>query len=207
LGYGVFKKLRLFMPSLKEWIMGSPDKLKKIDTGTPEMKELHGNVINQANQLGQGGYQQAQNYYNNLLQPGSEAFQNFSSPYMQQFMEQILPMIGERFAGMGALSSSGFGQALGGAGAGLQAQLAQLFASLQNQAAGAQTGQYNQLTQQGLGYQPFAYNKQKGSEGFLSPFISSLASSAGESLGGMFGGGSGGGGGGQMPMPPMPLPA
>ena|ERR1700679_352656 len=190
------------MPSFSDFLFGSPDKLKKVATGTNAQRGLHNNILSQAMNLSQGGgYDQAQQYYNSLLQPGSDAFQNFLAPFMQQFEEQTLPGIAERFAGAGALSSSGFGQALGGAGAGLQAQLAQLFAQLQSQAAGAQTNQYNQLAQTGLNYQPFAYQQKQGSGGFLGPLATGLGTALGGPIGGALGGGisslfkSGGGGG------------
>lgn len=64
---------------------------------------------------------------------------------------------------------------LWGAASGLQAQLAQLFSSLQGQAAQQQYGQYNQQTQTGLNHQPFAYNKQQGSQGFLSGLFGAAA--------------------------------
>src|ERR1700679_743115 len=152
------------MPSFSDFLFGSPDKLKKVATGTNAQRGLHNNILSQAMNLSQGGgYDQAQQYYNSLLQPGSDAFQNFLAPFMQQFEEQILPQIAERFAGAGALSSSGFGQALGGASAGLQSQLAQLFSQLQSQAAGQQYSQFNQLSQTGLNHKPFDYTKNKGS--------------------------------------------
>ena len=145
------------------------DRLKTVPTGTPQQQALHNNILAQAMGLSQGGggYDLANQYYNNLLGPNQQqAFDQFSAPYLQQFQEQILPQISERFAGGGALSSSGFGQALGGASAGLQSQLAALFSELQSQAAGKQYGEYNQLAQFGLGYEPFAYTKNKGSQGF-----------------------------------------
>jgi len=179
------------MPSFSDWLFGSPDKLKKVDTATKEQKSLHNNILAQAMGLAGegGGYNQAQQYYNSFLQPGNEAFQNFSAPFMNQFEEQILPQIAERFAGAGALSSSGFGQALGGAGAGLQAQLAQLFAQLQSQAAGAQTQQYNQLAQTGLNFQPFGYVTKQGSGGMLNPLLSGIGGALGGPIGSALGSG------------------
>jgi hypothetical protein len=169
--------------------LGSPDKLKQIPTGTPEQTALHNQLLQQAMGMQQqgGGYDLAQQHYNNLLQPGSDAYQNFAAPYMQQFNEQTLPQIAERFAGAGALSSSGFGQALSGAGASLQSQLAQLFSALQSQAAGAQTNQYNQLAQTGLNHQQFAYQQQPGSAGFLGPFLQGIGNAAAGPIGGAIG--------------------
>jgi hypothetical protein len=169
--------------SVQNFLLGGPDTLNKVATGTPEQDQLHNNILSQAMGMSQqgGGYDLANQYYNNLLGANQQqAFGQFSAPYMQQFQEQMLPQIAERFAGGGALSSSGFGQAVGGAASGLQAQLAQLFSQLQSQAAGQQYGQYNQLAQTGLNHQPFAYQKQQGSGGFLGP----LLAAAGTAIGG-----------------------
>lgn len=166
------------MPSFSDWLFGSPDKLKKVPTGNPEQQNLHSNILSQAMGMQQpgGGYDLAQNFFNSFLGGNQQqAFDQFSAPYLQQFQEKMLPQIAERFAGAGALSSSGFGQALGGASSDLQSQLAQLFAQLQSQAAGQQYNQYNQLSQLGLNYQPFAYNKQQGSSGFLNNLLGGVA--------------------------------
>lgn len=184
------------MPKFSEWLFGKPEKLKKIPTGSQEQQNLHSNILSQALGLSQGGggYDLAQQYFNNFLGPNQEeAYNQFSSPYLQQFQEQLLPQIAERFAGAGALSSSGFGQALGGAASGLQAQLAQLFSQLQSQAAGQQYNQFNQLSQQGLNYQPFAYNQKQGSSGMLAPLLGGLATAVGGPLGGALGQGIGSG--------------
>ena len=174
------------MGSFNDWLFGSEDKLKKVPNKTKEQDQLNNNILQQAMGMSGsgGGYDLAQQYYNNFLGPNQQdAFNQFSAPYMQQFMEQILPQIAERFAGGGALSSSGFGQAIGGAGAGLQAQLAQLFSDLQQKAAGQQYNQYNQLSQTGLNYDPYNYVKQQGSQGFLGNFTNALAQGVGSPLG------------------------
>jgi len=180
------------MPKFSEWLFGSPDKLKKVATGTKEQQGLHNNILAQAMGLseGGGGYDLAQNYFNNLLgENQQDAFNQFSSPYLQQFQEQLLPQIAERFAGAGALSSSGFGQSLGGAASGLQSQLAQLFSQLQQQAAGQQYNQFNQLSQQGLNYQPFAYQQKQGSAGIMGPLAMGIGAGLGGPLGAALGGG------------------
>lgn len=178
------------MTKFSEWLFGSPDKLKKVPTGTTEQQALHSGVLQNAMNMSQpgGGYDLAQQYYNNFLSPNQgQAYDQFSAPYLQQFEEQLLPQIAERFAGAGALSSSGFGQTLGGAASGLQAQLAQLFAQLQSQAAQSQYGQYNQQTQTGLNYQPYAYNKQQGSSGFLPNILGGVGTAMAGPIGGAFG--------------------
>lgn len=184
------------MPKFSEWLFGSPDKLNKVATGTQEQQGLHNNILAQAmNMQGAGGgYDLANQHFNSLLGPNQQqAFDQFSQPYLQQFQEQMLPQIAERFAGGGALSSSGFGQALGGAASGLQSQLAQLFSQLQGQAAQQQYGQYNQLAQTGLNYQPFAYNKQQGSGGMFSPLMAGIGGALGGPIGSAIGQGLSGG--------------
>lgn len=172
------------MGGISDFLFGSKDKLKKVDTGTPQQNQFHASILSELQKMLQpnSGFSMAQDYYKNLLQPGNEAFDRFSQPYLTEFNEQILPQIAERFAGAGALSSSGFGQALGGAASNLQSQLAQLFSSLQNQAAGAQTSQFNQMSGQGLGYQPFAYVNKPGSSGLLGSLAAGLGGPLGNSL-------------------------
>lgn len=168
---------------------GSGNSLKKLPTGTKQQQQFGGNQLIQLLQqmMNGGGFQQANQYDQNLLGQGPEAFNQFSQPYLQQFQEQIVPNIAERFAGAGALSSSGFGQALGGAASGLQSQLAQLFTQLQGQAAARQQGQFQNLSQIGLNYQPFAYNEKPGSQGIFGPLLNGLAN--GGAFNGLLGGG------------------
>jgi hypothetical protein len=176
--------------SFSDFLFGSSDKLKKVPTGTSEQQALHNQLLAQAMGMGQGGggYNNANQYYNRLLGPNQqEAYNQFAAPYMQQFQEQVLPGIAERFAGGGALSSSGFGQSLGGAASGLQSQLAKLFSDLQGQAAQSQYNQYNQLTNTGLNYQPFAYHQIPGQQGLLGTALGAAASAFGGPLGGALG--------------------
>jgi hypothetical protein len=174
---------------LKDWLFGSGPDLKKKPTGTQAQQQFGGNDLIQLLQqmMGQGGGLNSANQYDQGLlqgnqgQPGS-AYDQFSSPYLQQFQEQVLPQIAERFAGQGALSSSGFGQTLGGAGAGLQSQLAQLFSQLQGQASGRQQNQFQNLSQIGLGYSPFAYHEKQGTTGFVAPYLTATAQGAAQGL-------------------------
>ncbi len=153
----------------RDWLTGSGNKTKKLPTGTPEQGQFGNELISFLQSMMQpgGGFALSNQYDQGLLQQGPDAFNQFSAPYMQQFEEQILPQIAERFAGQGALSSSGFGQSLGGAASGFQANLAQLFSQLQAQAAQRQQGQFQGLANTGLNYSPFAYQEQQGNPGFL----------------------------------------
>lgn len=180
------------MPSFSDWLFGSQDKLQKVPTGTKEQQQFGGkdliNFLQQMMQQG-GGLNLANQYDQGLLGQGSEAFDQFSSPYLQQFQEKMLPQIAERFAGGGALSSSGFGQALGGAASDLQSQLAQIFSQLQGQAAGRQQGQFQNLSQLGLNYRPFQYAQKQGSSGFLNNLLGGIGNSLGPNIGHAIGGG------------------
>jgi hypothetical protein len=170
------------MPGVGEWLFGSSPKLKQVATGTSQQQQFGGNdLISLLQQMmGQGGgLQQANQYDQGLLGQGPEAFNNFSAPYLKQFQEQLLPQIAEKYGGMGALSSSGFGQALGGAASGLQSQLAQLFTQLQGQAAQRQQGQFQNLSQIGLGYEPYAYHERQGTSGLVAPLLTAFAGSLG----------------------------
>jgi len=80
--------------------------------------------------------QKSSQYYGDILDGSDEGFQRFSAPYERQFREQIIPGLAEQFAGTGSLSSSGFQNALGSAGAGLSENLASLRESLRSQIPG-----------------------------------------------------------------------
>jgi hypothetical protein len=127
-----------------------------------------------------GGYSQSQDWLSSLF--GDQAFNQFSQPYNQKFEQQVLPGIAERFAGFGnssgALSSSGFGQALSGGASDFQSKLAQLFSQLQMQGAGQLGNQFNQQSQLALGYQPFAYHQKQGTVGAAIPMAQGMIAGA-----------------------------
>lgn len=176
------------MPSLKDMWLGRSAKIQKLPTGTPEQGQLNQNIIQQLMEMMQpgGGFGQSQEYLSGLF--GPNAFENFAQPYNQQFEQQVLPGIAERFAGFGAnsgaLSSSGFGQALAGGASDFQSKLAQLFSQLQMQASGQLGNRFNQQSQLGLGYQPFAYNERPGMQSMGIQLMNALAGAAG-GMGGM----------------------
>tara|TARA_R110000868_G_scaffold213525_2_gene463618 strand:- start:1236 stop:1772 length:537 start_codon:yes stop_codon:yes gene_type:complete len=162
---------------LGSFLFGSRDKLSKKQTYTPQQMQFLNQLLGalgggQGGQEGQGG--NFLDYYSNLLggDQGQGDFESFAEPYRQEFQNQTIPMLAERFAGAGgagaggmsgALSSSGFGQSLGAAGSNFNAQLAQLFAGLRQSAAGQMSG----LAGLGLGAQPYAFQQKSASPGFL----------------------------------------
>jgi hypothetical protein len=127
------------VPGIWETLFGTGDKFSKQGTLDPSQMQALQGILSQLGQMGgQGGaYSGAQNYLSGILNNAPGAFEQFEAPYRQQFEQQTIPGLAERFAGLGGgmgggLSSSGFGQAIGGAGAGLHAQLAGLRGQLQN---------------------------------------------------------------------------
>lgn len=164
------------MASLGEYIFGKESKVKSRSLQTPLQQEIFGKLLGGVGGLNPMLLQILQQY----LQPGQQGIDEFSQPYMQQFESQILPRIAERFAGGaqgGALSSSGFAQALGGAGADLQSQLAQLYSGRQQQTSGQLL---NSL--QGLSTAPtFGFSQRPASQGLFSTIMGSFAQGLGQS--------------------------
>lgn len=167
------------------------DQYKQLPTRTGEqqqgLSQIFGN-LNQMNQPG-GSYGRAQNYLSSILSGDPNTMNSFAQPYLQQFEQQIVPQLANRFAaiggahGGGAIGSSSFAQALGGAGAQLQSNLAGLFANLQRGAASDVSGQYNNLASLGLGQSPFENIYERGTTGPMGGLASGLAQGAGQYAG------------------------
>ena len=153
---------------------GKPGKLSQVPTMNPEQQQLLSQLLEMLG--GEGalgeGYGEGLSQLKELMDPSSEASQRFADPYMKQFQQQTLPGIAERFAGAGAqggaLSSSGFGQAVGGAGADLQSNLAGLKSQLQRGSIQDILGQFQGLLGKGLGAQSFGYQYRPPSGGYAS---------------------------------------
>jgi len=160
---------------------GSKDKMKKLPTMTPQQESILNALLSKLEGSLGGSYEKGLSSLQELLDPSSSAYQRFTDPYMQQFEQQTVPSLAERFAGAGAtggaLSSSGFGQALSSAGSQLQSQLAQLKSGLQQQAIRDILSQYQSILGVGLGSQPFAYTHKPGLSGLGENLLSGYMSS------------------------------
>jgi hypothetical protein len=179
------------MPGLNDFLFGQSSKTKKKELYTPEQMQFLRQLIGSlGGGEGGGGFL---DYYKNLLggEGGQGDFEAFAEPYRQQFQNETIPMLAERFAGIGggqgggmsgALSSSGFGQSLSSAGSNFNAQLAQLYAGLRQQAAGQMAG----LAGTALGAQPYYLKQRQASPGLLQSALSSFAQGAGSAIGGGF---------------------
>jgi len=165
-----------------DFLTGGRDKVKKLDTMTPEQKQFLQeflSMLSGGGGLGQG-FGASTDYLRQLMDPSSEAVSQFTKPYQQQFEQQTVPMLAERFAGKGGglgggLSSSGFGQSLSAAGGNLQATLAALKAGLGQQAAGQLMQTYGNMAGQALGARPFGYMHQPGGTGLIGQAASGWA--------------------------------
>lgn len=174
--------------SASEWLWGSAPELQKKATGSKTQQQFGAEDLIKMlqNMMDKGGgLDQANQYDQSLLSQKPQSFEEFSQPYQRQFNEQLLPEIENRYARHGLLSSSAFGQAVGGAASGFQSELAKLFSQLQDQfrgrqgeASSRQQGLFQNSSQTGLNYEPFAYHEKQGSTGFVVPFATALATKA-----------------------------
>ena len=138
---------------------GEIEGYNRVSTFDPQQQQL---FSQQAQGLG-GIQPQIMDYLKKLLSP--EGGEEFAAPYMRQFHEQTIPKLAEQFAGVGALSSSGFQQALGQAGAGLSENLA----ALREGQKGQGVSSIMQMLQGLLGQQTQAFlpKQQSGFQQFL----------------------------------------
>lgn len=142
--------------SLKNFFLGSQDRINQIPTVTPDAA----NALQQLLQQGLG----------NVTGQNTSSFAPLSKQARSQFEQQTLPSIAERFTGLGAQRSSAFGQQLGQAGAGLEENLA---------ARQQQQG----LQQLGLGLTPqFENIHTPGSAGLFSNLFGSALQGLGQPL-------------------------
>lgn len=165
-----------FLPG--SWSMGAKkEKMKKLPTMTPGQEGILNQLIEMLGGGGQLGsaYKQSLTGLTDLLDPSSEAYQKFADPYMKQFEQETVPMLAEKFAGAGggmggALSSSGFGQSLSAASGNLQSNLASMKTQMMQKAMEDIMQQFQAMSGQALGAQPFAYYQQPGQKGFGESF-------------------------------------
>jgi len=168
------------------------DKFKQKSSMTPEMSELLKSII--------GGGTPEQGYLSQLMSGSPEAFQAFEAPYLQQYQQELVPHIAERFAGLGtgagALNSSGLAQTLAQSAKNLQTNLAGMKSQYGMDAAKTLFG--GKLA--ALGMRPFENIYMQGAQGggAQGNMLANLLPLAFMGLGGR--GNGGGGGGGSYPL-------
>lgn len=158
------------------------DTFGKVSNMSPEQSQFLKQFISQLGPNGGlgGGNEESINYLREMLNPSEQSFDKFADPFRQQFEQQTIPGLAERFGGMGGglgggLSSSGFGQSLSAAGGNLQTQLAALKAGLAGQAGQQLMGQYGQQSGMAMGQSPFTNTYQPGRQNAMGSFASSYA--------------------------------
>lgn len=155
--FGLYNALpEEYQQGVKKFLVGSPSQGHQIDIFRPEQQ----NIMSQLAQMGLSG-----------IQNPTQGFQPIANQARQNFAQQTIPMLAERFTGStgGRLSSPSFISQLGQAGAGLESNLA---------AQEAQFGQ-NQLSALlpllQLGLQPqFNTQMSSGGGGVLPALLAAL---------------------------------
>lgn len=158
-----------------DFLFGDPGGVESYERLTPSQMRALNKIVTGHGIESDPIYQTGRASLMKFLGPGGlDAFQQ---PYLQQFNEQIVPGIAERFGGIGAGSSSGLNQALSQASRDLTTQLAgigsQLQLNLLPQALGyAQQPQSNILS--ALNISPYGFQNVPGTEGAIGSLIGQL---------------------------------
>ena len=170
------------MPNITEFLFGKGDKNIQQGLLNGDQGSFLSQLFQQLGNMGgeNGGMGNAMGLLQQYLDPNSDIYKNFEQPYMNEFEQQTIPGIAERFAGLGGgmgggLQSGAFGQALSSAAGNLQSNLAQMKSGMQRNAIGDIFGQYNQMANQGLGTRTFENQYQPGNTGLVGQVASGAA--------------------------------
>lgn len=145
---------------------GSKDQIKQTQNYSPQQLQLLNQILQQYQSSMGGAFNQLNSQIND---EDPLDFNAIEAPIMQQYQEDIIPGILERFAGQGASSSSAMNQTLARSGKDLSQGLAAQRAGMSNQRMQIKQNAMNLLQQygsQGLSQQTSPY-VQQGSKGFL----------------------------------------
>lgn len=167
-----------------DYMFGSGDTNQKVSNYSSGQKKFFDNFMKMLQGMS-GGAQGAMGNLQDWMDPNSDVYKNFEQPYINEFNQKTVPMLGEQFAGMGGgmgggLSSSGFGQALGAAGANLQTDLAKMKSDMSRSAINDYLNSFMQMTGQGLGAEPYSHQQVGGQAGFIPEILKAFASSYGK---------------------------
>lgn len=182
--------------------------LKKVETMDKYQKSMYKDLAKGAKKYDitrSPQYQQAlqkiqglSGYYQNLMSQTPQGYEQFKAPMMSEFQQQTVPFIAEKFAGMGAQSSSAFNQSMGAAGRTLEERLAALRTGLQTQGAqglqsliapqmGAAMSPYEMLmnrSQMVMGASPFSYFQPAAKQpGAMGQFFGGMSGGIGQGIG------------------------
>lgn len=149
---------------MANFFTGSQDKIKQYDPYSTEQR----GYMDESLQGAQGQLGNIFKWLNSILNDDPSAYEDFEAPFMQQFQQQTIPQIMERFAGMGAQSSSALNQTLGEAGKNLQMGLASQRAGLKNNAMQQLSGMAEQSMKP---KQSYIQGGKKGYFDYAAPLI------------------------------------
>ncbi len=169
---GAYMTNKKFRGGVNTFLFGKDPSLDQISNFDPAQQQIWKKLTDLLGGEG-GGLESAMANLQQYLDPNSQAYKDFEAPYLTEFNEQTLPGIAEQFAGGaggGALSSSAFGQALGGAASQYKSNLAGLKSQLGRQAAKEMLG----LTQFGLQAEPFSYYENPGKKGHGAEILAAI---------------------------------
>lgn len=187
---------------------GGGDEFKQVDRLSRPQRGFLNQIYNKGTVENSPLYGSGSDFLQRLLSSDPEMMAQFEAPYMQNFEQNIVPGIAERFAGMGtgsgAGSSSALFNSLSQAGRSLQTDLAGLRGGMQMQGLGqalqyAQQPYSNKLA--ALNVSPFENVFMPRQPGAMDSVLSTLPTAL-LSMGSMFGGT--GGSAGQVPSKTMP---
>lgn len=153
--------------SISSFLFGDRGKTQRLSTLSPQQEAFQNQIYQILQQIGGGGggFQSSLGLLQSMLNP--ESNQAFENRYRQQYEQEVEPQLAERFAGAGALGSSGFAQALGAGRSKLESSLADLSSNRQMGAISSILDLYQNLGRQHQGQETFAYRQTPPSAGFL----------------------------------------
>lgn len=161
------------MPSFNDWLFGKKDRVKKRSVLSDEQEQLQ-QLIMQGLESGEGPFADIFGGFNQ-----AEFEKGVTQPALQNFKENILPMINEKFIGANQVGGSGMQKAQMKGATDLQSALARLMYDAQQQQkqqrAQGVSGLYNR--------QAIENEYQKGHPGALAEFGTELFKAAGKRIG------------------------
>ncbi len=161
------------MPKLSELLFGKKAKTKQLTTQTPEQEQLL-KLITQGITSGEGPLK---DIFGEFDPAAFEA--GVSKPALQQFQDEILPMLQEKFIGGNQVGGSGFQRAGAKAATDLQSRLAELMYNAQNM----QKQNKMQGLNTALGTKPFENLYKPGTEGAVQGFVKGAGQGLGQAAG------------------------
>lgn len=162
------------MPKFNEFLFGTKGKMKQAKTLTTEQEELM-SLIQEGLTKGTGAFGEIFGGFNE-----KDFEEGVTKPALQNFQENILPQLQEKFIAGNQVLGSGMRRGQLKAGQDLQSQLAALmYQAKQDQMKNKQTGIQNILGTKG-----FENYYQEGQTGALPAFIQGAGQGIGQAIGG-----------------------